>query len=545
MDRKNIIIGLDGATWEVIDYFIHKNVMPSLKKIKEMSSYGELSSTIVPITPSAWASMITGCMPSTTGIFDFLKSVDGTYNWRLVNSQDIKVPTMANILLSYGRKVSLINVPMTFPPNQNDGYLLTGLLTPIGEKNISYPENLVEELKKHGINYRIDTELHANRSKLFTDHDYEKTVFGNGAEVFFRDLNELLEIRKKTVDYLMHEKNWDYFMFVLIGIDRIQHHLWDYIMQPEIDSSMTRNIGNYFRRVDEIIGDIYENFKNNANIFIVSDHGFSKLHGIFMIDVWLLNKGYLKLNLSKMPWIKSIIKKMLNGLNINPKKLFGNLLKKENISRLMISSHNIDWSNTVAYSTETNGININLKGRDILGVVEKEKYDEIRDVIIDELMNVTDHAGVKIVRKALKKENIFKEGDLNHVPDIIIEFYNEYLFHTRGSNNLSEDQDMFINHEWQKGFHIREGVFLATGEDIYRGKKVEGIKMEDILPTLLALNNEKIPTHLDGRIVREIIKREINEKYTDFKFNHDSNSYEYAEESGNEIIEKLKSLGYL
>lgn len=547
MTRKNIIIGLDGATWEILDYFAENNVMPTIKNIKKRSIYGKLKSTIVPITPSAWASMLTGCTPPQTGIFDFLKRGDegDSYSKQIVNGSDIRVPTMWEVLSSYNRDVISINVPMTFPPRPTKGVIITGMMTPINEENFTYPPDLNDELRKHGIEYRLDTELHKNRSKFLSDDDYINDVFKNGAEVFFRDLNELLDIRTKTVNYLMREKKWDYFMFVLIGIDRIQHHLWDYIMDPGLDGKITENIKQYYSKVDELIGTIYQSYQTSANIFMVSDHGFSRLHGTFMIDAWLMGKGYLKINEKKIGRIAQIAKRPLRKLDSRVKDIIRKAIGKEHVNKLNLAAHSIDWSGTVAYGAETNGININLIKRDTCGKVQPDEYEPLREKIISELMNVTYHDGRKIVKNAFRKEEVYKKGDLSLIPDIIIEFHDDFMFQARYSENHTNNMELFTAQKWLSGFHIRDGIFTATGDDVYAGKEIDNIRIEDIFPTILALNNERIPDHLDGRIVSEIMNKDIKADYVNFQYDPDSKKYDYSESGEDDIKEKLKSLGYI
>lgn len=57
---KIIIIALDGSTWYILNHLIKQGLMPNLDNLKENGAYGNLLSTIPPITAPAWASFITG-----------------------------------------------------------------------------------------------------------------------------------------------------------------------------------------------------------------------------------------------------------------------------------------------------------------------------------------------------------------------------------------------------------------------------------------------------------------------------------------------------
>lgn len=544
MDRKNIIIGLDGATWEIIDYFIDKDIMPNMQKLKKIGCYGKLKSTLLPITPSAWASMMTGCTPSKTGIFHFSKaSENNSYTREIVNGTDIKVPTMWEVLSSYGRDVVSINVPMTFPPRPVKGIMITGMMTPADEKKYTYPEDLADELKSNGINYKIDTSLHRQRDK--SDDDSIRQLSVNGAELFFKELNDLLDIRKRTIRYLLESKEWQYFMFVIIGIDRIQHHLWDHIKNPDLDPMTTENIIKYFKRVDEFVGELCLKYQKLGNIFIVSDHGFAKLHGDILLDGWLLRKGYLKIRKGEASNWKMSLKNFLKKRGLNVRKLAEMIFKEEGVKKMQLSASNINWSHTMAYGESINGVNVNVIGRETCGCVELNEYEKVREKIIHDLMEIRNSDGIKIVKNAFKKEDVYGKEDLKDIPDIILEFDDQFLHRAVPSQSVTENIELFRNYNWLTGNHIRDGIFLALGKDINAGKMLNDLNIEDVFPTLLALNDEKIPDHIEGKVARDIFNREIAEKYAHFDCDYKEKKYEYSKNGEDDLKDKLKSLGYM
>ncbi|MHC4698200.1 MAG: alkaline phosphatase family protein, partial [Planctomycetota bacterium] len=69
--RRVLIIGLDGATFDVLDPMMAEGRMPRLKQVIESGASGVLRSTIPPITPAAWTTFLTGKQPGTHGIIDF------------------------------------------------------------------------------------------------------------------------------------------------------------------------------------------------------------------------------------------------------------------------------------------------------------------------------------------------------------------------------------------------------------------------------------------------------------------------------------------
>ena len=66
-----LIIGLDGATFDVLKPLMAEGRMPRLKEAIAAGASGLLRSTVPPITPAAWTTFLTGKNPARHGIIDF------------------------------------------------------------------------------------------------------------------------------------------------------------------------------------------------------------------------------------------------------------------------------------------------------------------------------------------------------------------------------------------------------------------------------------------------------------------------------------------
>ncbi|MFO0888397.1 MAG: alkaline phosphatase family protein [Isosphaeraceae bacterium] len=65
-----VILGLDGATWTVLDPMRRRGLMPNLDSLLTGAAYGTLTSVVPPVTTAAWTTMMTGCNPHRHGVFD-------------------------------------------------------------------------------------------------------------------------------------------------------------------------------------------------------------------------------------------------------------------------------------------------------------------------------------------------------------------------------------------------------------------------------------------------------------------------------------------
>ena len=99
---STLLIGLDGATYDILNQLIAEGVMPNLGEIIEGGSRGILRSTIHPLTPPAWATLMTGRTPGNHGVFDFIQvsREAGKPTYTLATSADLKVPTIWQIVRS-------------------------------------------------------------------------------------------------------------------------------------------------------------------------------------------------------------------------------------------------------------------------------------------------------------------------------------------------------------------------------------------------------------------------------------------------------------
>ncbi len=144
---KVICIGLDGATFDLIKPFIAQGQLPTFKKLMDSGAFSELRSTVPPVTASAWSSFMTGKNPGAHGLFDFMQRRDKSYDLAPVSALDRDGKAVWDLMGEAGKKVIVMNVPVTWPPQPVNGQLVTGMLTPRNAENYTYPKELADELK--------------------------------------------------------------------------------------------------------------------------------------------------------------------------------------------------------------------------------------------------------------------------------------------------------------------------------------------------------------------------------------------------------------
>src|SRR5262245_28562633 len=145
--RPVLVIGLDGATFDLMLPWIATGHLPTLGGLLRDGAWSRLRSTIPPITPCAWSSFMTGKNPGKHGLFDFVEPTANGRGMSFTNASSRRGETLWGYLSRLGLKVGVLNVPMTYPPEPLNGYQISGLDTPNERSRFTHPEALRQELE--------------------------------------------------------------------------------------------------------------------------------------------------------------------------------------------------------------------------------------------------------------------------------------------------------------------------------------------------------------------------------------------------------------
>lgn len=285
---KVLVLGLDGATFELILPWVKRGKLKNFAKILKAGSYCNLRSSLPPVTAPAWASFLTGKNPGKHGVFDFREYHPGSYDGPVVNSKSIHSETLLELISRNGGKVGAINVPLTYPPMPVNGFVVSGLPAPTRGEDFTYPANLIQEIKLMGINYKLDLDwmYYKNKQK---------------GKAFLQDLRILTEQRKKVTLELMNKHSWDFFITVFTGIDQTQHYYWRYMdrTHPNYESGEPKTHRNAildsYKEMDAILEEVMDRMDEETILILVSDHGSGPLKKKINFHHWLVNHDLMRL----------------------------------------------------------------------------------------------------------------------------------------------------------------------------------------------------------------------------------------------------------
>lgn len=464
---KVFVIGLDCLEPSLVfDRFADK--LPNLTRLREEGIWGEIESIVPPITVPAWMSMMTGLTPGQLGIYGFRNRRDYSYtNLAIATSKWVKRKTVWDFLSEAGYRSVVIGVPPSYPPKPLTGIQISCFLTPGPESPFTYPPELKEEIHRQFGPYRFDV-------VRFRTEDKDRLA---------RDVFDLTKQRFAVARYLMTHKPWDFFIFVDMGPDRFHHGFWKFF-DPRHRKYVPGNpyeplALEYYRLLDQEVGEILKLLPPDTHLFLVSDHGAKRMDGGIAINEWLIQKGYLK-------------------------------LRKQPEKPRPLRPEDVDWTRTLAWGEGGyyGRLFLNIRGREPMGVLSPDEAEAFRDQLIEELEALGDEEGRPIGTRVFKPEEIYPE--VRNVPPDLIVIFGDLYWRSAGSIGLGT---LWV-HENDTGpddaNHAQFGTFIYRGPKITQalsGHRVEGLRILDVGPTILHLFDLAGPSDTVGNNLFEKLLR--------------------------------------
>ena len=495
---KVLVIGIDGGSWNLIEKWIVKGDLPTLKRIMENGVWGDLESCIYYFTSPAWKCYSTGKNPGKFGVFGYVNFDRNAKKTSLNFSTSFKSEDFWDILGRYGYKCGIVNTPLTYPPKKINGVLIAGF--PGLEDKYTYPPELEKELKKY--DYRVS--------------HIGSLSYGDQA---LSEIRGLIEKRFLVSADLLDKFRFDFFQVVIFYIDKIHHDYWK--PMEENDPIYGHVIQVFWEYIDKEIAKLLDLVDDDCYIFIISDHGFTTLKGVIKLNEWLKEKGYLYLK-HKQLRIENILdfvekvgvgRRFIAKVAASPNfvkflrlfipdqliaKMGEKMLSEKGETGIMSIVERVDWERSKAICVPENCVYI----------VTRDDYEKFKNTLIEEIGNLRDpRTGEKIVKNIKKREDVYKGDYLHLAPDLIIIPKDGYRLYDGMVKGLWD----FSRKPWS-GYHRLHGMFLAKGPTIKKGVRTNGVTIYDIAPTILHIFGIPVPKDMDGRVLKEIFKSKKDQR---------------------------------
>ncbi|MCH7839051.1 MAG: alkaline phosphatase family protein [Planctomycetes bacterium] len=540
MSGPVILFGLDGATYTVLDDLVGRGVMPYLGRFMASGARAVLHSTVPPLTPPAWTTLVTGRSPGHHGITNFLQyeSSDTRYV-RVISSREVRCETIWSMVNRHGLQAGCLNFVAHGPAPKIQGYVVPGWLSWRWVKKYSHPAGLIDGFRNDIAGFDV--------KELAMDFQQEhKAVAGARIEDPESWVDMHIRRERQWFNILHHQMQHEPCALVGIvfdGVDKLQHLLWEYLdpaMEPEQPSQeflrIREKCWDYFRRIDHYLESTVESAGPDAHVLVVSDHGFAGSHEVVYINTWLEQQGYLtwKPNAKVAPEDSH---ELGDG---NPYHLT-----------------ELDWSCTRAFASSagSNGIHIAVRGvRGDEGIAPSD-YDAFRNELMEALRTrcVDPNTGEPLVTELWTREEAFSGSGADLAPDITLALRDHGFFSVLRGKQVLKTRPMVI------GTHHPEGILIAGGPRVQAGEAPEPLEMVDIAPTLLYALGLPVPADLEGTAATGLFTREYVESHpvqrgaatvppahwsSDLGSEKDEPERLDAEGEA-EVLMRLKALGYI
>jgi len=411
---RHIIIGLDGVPFPLISDLSGKGIIPNIEGLIRTGTFRHMKSSIPEISSVAWSSMITGTNPAEHGIFGFTDFLDDSYGFRFPNYTALQAEPFWN---RTDKRSVIINVPSTFPVKEMNGVHISGFVSLDLARSV-YPEGLLPRLEE--FNYRVDVDSGKAHESI---------------GLFLQDLDETLDARIQAYSYLWENEDWEIFMLVFTGTDRLMHFLWD--AYEDEGHTHHQAFCDHFSRVDAEIGNIISNMSPEDTLIIISDHGFESIEAQVYVNFLLREEGFLSFDGEIGP-------------NLN------------NVSQ-----------DSKAFALDPGRIYINAKDRFPRGSVGKDDRKAVLDDI-EALFAGLEVNGKQAVRSVFRREDVYSGPLCDKAPDCIL--MGNPGFDLKGRVNASS----LSSREIFTGKHTYDTAFFIANENIPESAIPDDIRVQDV-----------------------------------------------------------------
>ncbi len=475
-----IVFGLDGATFDLMQPWLEAGALPNLQALAARGVRGRLASTLPPLTAPAWTSFMTGKSPPGHGVFDFFRL--GPAGIEFVDHGGIHAPAFWDYLSEAGKKSAILNLPLTYPPPSLEGILIPGLLSPMDSPE-AFPPGLLESLEQ----------------ELGPLRPVPDTLYWPGNEdAFVAALQAFTDQQIRFARKIIGDHSPDITVVHFLATDIAQHKLWKHLdpahpwHHPTKSPRVKQKVLRLFQQLDSAIAELIELAGPDANVVVMSDHGFGPLEKIVNLNRLLQDHGLLELRrgvgVSLRHWAAK--RPVLAALARRALRLAG---RQE-----LLPLSDIDWTKTEAFSLGHCGqIFINLAGRQPHGSVPEAGYGETRARVVEALADLPMPVEVYYPDENASVPNAGTGPDLFVVMDGYKAAAHPLL---AGDGKIVAE----IRHG-DSGFHRPDGIFIGSGPAFHKARRISGARIIDMAPTMLYLAGERIPMDMDGAVLQQAI----------------------------------------
>jgi predicted AlkP superfamily phosphohydrolase/phosphomutase len=489
-----LIIGLDGATWTLLEPWARAGRLPHLARLMARGTWGPLRSTVPALTLPAWSSFMTGRNPGAHGVFAFSRMAPHGYEpGGIANASDVRCATMWDVLGRAGRRVGVVNLPPSYPLRPVQGFVVGCMLTPPGEP-FTQPPELADELPGYEIDLKAPRGLRRDPARYV-----ERAID------YLDGLCRLTRGRTAATLRLMERHPTDVLCVVFYAPDRVQHNFWGCLADPNgagEDQRVQAAVDAVYREIDESVGRLVAAAGDAATTIVVSDHGFvPKPERAVHVNRWLADQGFVR---RRRAWTaRRRVVRTLVPARWRPRY---DTLDFIQVHRPTTSA----WAETLDYGTT--GIWVHVAGRYPLGCVAPgAQYEAVRTRIVDGLRALTDERGELVFRSVQRREELYRGTYVEEAPDVVAVCAPRFgvLGHSLRRDLRAADLFGTFDEADFTGTHDPDGIYVFAGPPVRTLGRHGSYPIEAIAPTVLHLLDVPVPRSMEAPVCTDLLREEF------------------------------------
>ena len=278
-----LILGLDGADWEFMEPMLARGSLPNLKRLIDEGVRARLKTLRPAISPMIWTTIATGRSPEDHGVIGFQLNVKSGETL-LVGSQTRRVEALWTMLTRVRRSSAFVGWWATWPAEPVSGFMVSDHALRPGREGLekaTHPASLLKE---------IDAATPA-------DWPWLKEVVSSGQLKLLSDRSEAGRLtdpaaRLKQADFFFGQDHRgeqaallllrtrprpDVFALLSRKIDSASHYMWEFLPPDHrSEEEYSRLLEPFYRYEDELVGRLLREAGPEANVLVISDHGFER-----------------------------------------------------------------------------------------------------------------------------------------------------------------------------------------------------------------------------------------------------------------------------
>ncbi len=291
-----IVIGIDGATWDVIDPMIADGELLNFARLKGEGAWGPLITVGPQVSPVVWTTFGTGHFGRNHGILGFVYPYHPGPG-RPMQSTERQTPALWNRVSEAGGRVAVVGYFVTYPAETVNGSIVS-YKSPQQQPGADFPPAVLAPIRED-LDRVYDQEKKAlwRRFLPWNFDPKNPPAEGTPEAAAFKMVKGRVERRILQAEYnrraaiYLADGSYDLFVAYFGVVDHASHALWKFWDDSDYEAKAgpqsKRLLGNAvpesYRYMDEFIGELLAKSPANANVVIISDHGFGSATGRFRV----------------------------------------------------------------------------------------------------------------------------------------------------------------------------------------------------------------------------------------------------------------------